>query len=449
MFSCPRTVWVRLVLTGLACLQSARLPAADWPQWMGPARDGSWPESGLLSNHDASQARENWRRELGGGYSGPAVVGDAVIVTDFSSGDPAPVNHAGVRDQRRGSERIWCLDAETGAVRWQVEQPCTYRISYASGPRATPTVSEGLVYCLGASGWLQCVRLSDGERVWSHDLTRYTGGVPWWGFSSHPLVEGELVICLVGGPGSTVVAFDRESGTERWRSGSASDPGYSAVNVGEFEGRRQLLAWDADQLRGLDPDGGRELWSYPLAPEFKMSIGMPHLADGIVFAGGKGRISAGIRLLPGGREVAEVWRGKSTSGLSPSNSPPVVREGVIYGCDCDTGHLRGVDLKTGDRLWESLAPTTGGRPSPHATAFLVQNGARWVLFNDSGDLIFADLNREGYTEYSRTHIIDPTESAYGRTVVWSHPAFAGGRVYVRSHREIRCVDLREISPEDR
>lgn len=442
----PRSLRNWYWLTCVLALVAQPVAADDWPQWMGPHRDGRWNESSLIERLPEGDAPTTWKRELGGGYSGPAVAGGGVFVTDFVSTDPPPANHPGVRDLRRGQERVWCLAADTGEVRWRIERSCTCQMSYAGGPRATPTVADGLVYCLGAAGYLQCLQASDGTELWAHDLTRYTGAPPWSGFSSHPLVEGDLVLCLVGGPGSAVVAFDRKTGVERWRSGSASDPGYSSIQSCDHEGQRLLLAWDADHLRGLEPNLGTELWRFPLAPQFKMSIAMPQVSGDIVFAGGKGRVSAALRLVNGGRAVEPLWRATATTGLSTSNAPPILDEGVIYGCDCDTGHLRGIDLQTGERLWESLQPTTGGRPSPHATVFLVRNGPRWILFNDSGDLIFAELSRHGYTELSRTHAIDPTDNAYGRRVVWSHPAFSGGRVFVRSQKEIKCLDLRATQP---
>ncbi|MFM7162084.1 MAG: PQQ-binding-like beta-propeller repeat protein, partial [Planctomycetaceae bacterium] len=339
-----------LWLTCVLALVTHPVVAEDWPQWMGPHRDGRWNEPGLIEHFPEGKVPTVWRRELAGGYSGPAVAGGAVFVTDFLSSDPPPANHPGVRDLRRGQERVWCLAADTGDVRWQIERPCLCQMSYATGPRATPTVADGLVYCLGAAGFLQCLDVSDGTEVWSQDLTRYTGAPPWWGFSSHPLVEGELVLCLVGGPGSAVVAFDRKTGAERWRSGSASDPGYSSIQAGEQEGQRLLLAWDADHLRGLEPKQGTELWRFPLAPQFKMSIAMPQVHGDIVFAGGKGRVSAALRLVNGGRAIEPLWRATATSGLSTSNAPPVLDEGVIYGCDCDTGALMAVALDDGRRL---------------------------------------------------------------------------------------------------
>ena len=118
---------------------------------------------------------------------------------------------------------------------------------------------------------------------------------------------------------------------------------------------------------------------------------------------------------------------------------------VLYGCDCETGFLTAVDLETGDRLWETGVPTVGSRRGRHGTAFLVREGAtdRFWLFSETGDLILARLTPEAYEELGRINLLAPTGECFGREVVWSHPAFAGGAVFARNDRELVCVPLAE------
>jgi outer membrane protein assembly factor BamB len=124
-----------------------------------------------------------------------------------------------------------------------------------------------------------------------------------------------------------------------------------------------------------------------------------------------------------------------------SNSTPFLEEGTIYGVGCNQGELAAVDLATGKGLWQTFAATTGDRNAGHATAFLVKHGDRFFLFNDQGDLILATLTREKYEELGRFHVLEPTNEGLGRSVVWSHPAFANKCLYARNDKELVCVSL--------
>jgi len=434
---------VLLLLCGLLFVSTVR--GDDWPQWMGPGRDGVWRETGTLERFPQAGPRVLWRTPIAAGYAGPSVAGERVFVMDFVTPDGRGTNNPGARDKLSGVERLLCLDRDTGREVWKIETQVDYNISYAGGPRVTPTVAGDLVYSLGAEGDLLCARVADGSMVWRKDLNdTYKCETPWWGFCGHPLVDGDKLLCLAGGVGSIAIALDRHTGTELWKSLTASDPGYCPPSIIEHAGRRQLLIWTADDLNGLDPETGKVLWTHPLAPKYKMSINIPQKSGDLLFASGIGKVAAALRFNEQGTAVSEVWKGTTTTGVYCANATPLIADGVIYGCDCDSGHLRAVDLKTGKRLWESLKATTNDRPAPHATAFLVRHGDtgnKWVLFNERGELILARLTPQGYEELSRAKVLEATGDAFGRPVVWTHPAFANRCVFVRNDREIVCVSL--------
>ena len=440
----------QLWLIGLAFASFHLAHGDDWPQWMGPRRDGIWREAGITATIPAEGLPVKWRVPVGGGYSGPAVAGGRVYLTDYDRpAGPLP-NAPNNRTQLAGRERVLCFEAATGRPLWEHAYDCRYGISYAAGPRCTPTVSDGKVYSLGAEGNLLCLEAETGRVLWHKDFKQdYSAPTPLWGFCGHPLVEGELLICLVGGPGSVAVAFDKNSGEERWRALSASESGYCPPTMIEHDGRRQLIIWDADNLNALEPDTGRVIWSQPLKPMYGMAIMAPQMAktpEGVVlFASGIGRVGALFRLAADGSGPSVLWRGEPKTAVCCANSTPFIAETAIYGCDCDTGMLTAVDLATGQRLWETLEPTTGGeRRSKHGTAFLVRqappgDGSRVWVFAETGDLILAQLTREGYDELGRMHLLDPTNECFGREVVWSHPAFAERCVFARNDRELICV----------
>jgi outer membrane protein assembly factor BamB len=457
----------RLPAAFIACLAAAlcamMFPAAtrgdDWPQWLGPRRDATWRERGLVAAIPAGGLPVQWRVPIAEGYAGPAVADGRVFVADYVARAGDVANAPNDRTTRAGAERLLCLDAATGRLLWKHEQDCAYSISYASGPRCTPTVADGRVYTLGAEGNLTCLDAATGAVQWAKDFKKdYSAPTPIWGFCGHPLVEGDLLICLVGGPGSVAVAFDRVTGVERWRALTASESGYCPPTMIESGGGRQLVIWDADNLNALDPATGRVLWSQPLKPMYGMSIMAPQVADTprgrVLFASGIGRVGALFALADQPAAPRILWRGEPKSAVYCANSTPFIAGDTLYGCDCETGMLTAVALADGRRLWETLEPTTGGdRRGKHGTAFLVRQAepvtgdpagtTRAWIFSETGDLILARLAPESYAELGRMPLVAPTNECFGREVVWSHPAFAGGCIFVRNDRELVCVSAAE------
>ena len=438
---------VRAALAALILLSIsfAVAVADDWPQWMGPGRDGRWNETGIIDKFPAGGAKILWRTPMAGGYAGPAVAAGKVYVTDYVRSAGEAKNDPGTRPELQGRERVLCLDAASGQVLWKHEYDCTYKISYPAGPRATPMVADGKVYTLGAEGNLLCLDAARGKVLWQKDFkSEYKIEAPFWGFSAHPLVEGNKLICLVGGPGSVAVALDKDSGKDIWKAitTAASDAGYCPPTIVEAGGKRHLLIWDPKKLSSLDPQTGEVYWSEPLEPQYGMSICAPQKAGDYLFTTGIGKLAVLFKLERDKPGLQEVWSAKPNMGVFAANSAPLIDGQTIYGNDCEVGCLRAVDLASGKRLWETFVPTTGGeRRDSHGTAFITKNGSRYFLFSETGDLIIARLSPEKYEEISRAHILEPTGEAFGRPVVWSHPAYAGRCAFIRNDKEIVCVSL--------
>jgi outer membrane protein assembly factor BamB len=428
-------LWAAL---GLLAIGPAR--GEDWPQWLGPRRDSVWRETGIVDRFRSGGPTVKWKVPVAGGYAGPAVADGRVYVADYqTTGDKTP--NPGARNNLDGTERIQCFAAADGKLLWKHEYPCHYNISYAYGPRATPTVSGGKVYLLGAMGDLLCLDAVKGTVLWQKDLKKdYNTTAPMWGFTGHPLVDGQKLICLGGGKGSVAVALDKDTGKELWRALSASEPGYSPPTLIEAGAPRQLLIWHAQAINGLDPETGKVYWSVPLVPDYGMSIMTPRQLGDRLFAGGMGDKSVLLKLAADKPAAEEVWRGSKTTSLAPVNMTPFLEDGHLYGVDTK-GELRCLKLDTGERLWQTYAATTGNRFAQSGTAFLIKNGDRFFIPNEKGDLIIARLSPKGYEEVSRCHLLEPTSDAFGRQVVWSHPAFANRCVYARNDKELVCVSL--------
>ncbi len=242
--------------------------ADDWNQWLGPNRDSVWNESGIITSIPEGGLKAKWRTPISQGFSGPAVAGNRVFVTDYlvEKGDQA--FDPGKRNELLGTERVHCLDLETGKVIWTHSYPCQYSISYGLGPRATPTIDGENVYTLGAEGHLYCFNVADGRVKWMKNLKQDYGvkEAPMWGYAAHPLVVGDQLFCLVGGKGSVAVAFDKNSGDEIWRALDEENIGYCPPTMIHAGGKDQLLIWHAAALNSLNPATGDTYWSVKIAP---------------------------------------------------------------------------------------------------------------------------------------------------------------------------------------
>ena len=414
--------------------------ADDWPQWLGPQRDSVWRETGVMEKFPTGGPPVRWRMPLGGGYAGPAVAGGRVFVTDRVM--------PGKRELPGGGERVLCLDAADGKTLWTHVYTCPYTISYPARPRVMPLVAGGKVYTLGAEGNLCCLDAASGQVCWSRELKKDYGiPAPTWGFDGHPLLDGQRLICLVGGAGSTVVAFDKDNGKELWRALSAKEPGYSSPMLYEAGGRRQLIVWHPQSLNSLDPETGRLYWAEPFAVLSGLTLAAPRKLGDLLFVSAFYNGPMMLRLDAAKPAAKLLWRGTSdspthTDKLHCLMSTPFLEDGYIYGV-CSYGQLRCLRADTGERLWESMVPTGAAaeKNTRWANAFIVKNGDRFFLYNEKGDLIIARLSPRGYEELSRTHLLDPSNSAAGRSIVWSHPAFANRCVYARNDKEIVCVSL--------
>jgi outer membrane protein assembly factor BamB len=434
-----------LFLTLLLSTAAAR--ADDWPQWLGPQRDGIWRETGIIQAFPEAGLNVKWRVPVAAGYSGPSVAGGRVYLTDRQQGKAGSANPF-QRGVIPGNERVLCFEEKTGKVLWQYDYDCPYNLSYPAGPRATPLVHEGKVYTLGAEGHLLCLNTVDGKVIWSRELKKdYAVETPVWGFAAHPLIDGEKLICLVGGSNSVAVAFHKDNGKELWRALSAKEPGYCPPMIYTVGKTRQLIVWHPESINSLDPETGKVFWSQPFPVRSGLSIPTPRLHDDLLFITSFYNGPIMLRLDRDKPAASVVWRGKKTSerdtdGLHSIMPTPYFDGDYIYGL-CSYGQLRGLKAATGERLWETFAATTGGKEVRWANAFLIRNGDRFFLPNEKGELIIARLTPKGYEEISRAKMLDPTNTAAGREVVWSHPAFANRCIYARNDKELICASLAE------
>lgn len=334
---------------GLTVLAMTPLHAADWPQWLGPNRDGVWRETGIVDSFPKNGPKRVWKAEIGAGYAGPAIAGGRVFLADriLAEGARLPGN-AFSTAKVEGTERVVCFNAQTGNEEWKFEYPCLYGISYATGPRCTPTVDSGRVYMLGAMGHLHCLDAKTGKKIWKKNFVKeYETTVPVWGFAAHPLVDGNKLICLVGGSdGRLVIALDKLTGKEIWTALDCSgDFGYCPPMIYEFAGKRQLIIWHSQAIVGLDPQTGKKLWSVPFKSRSSLTVPTPRAVAGdhlFISAFYNGSILLHIKAY----SAQVVWRGTGkgekpdqTADVHSIMTTPVINGDYAYSV-CSYGELR-------------------------------------------------------------------------------------------------------------
>ncbi len=402
----------------------------DWPQWRGPNRDAIWNAEGIVDQLPVGQMPLEWSVDIGPGYSGPTVADGRVYITDRL-----------IEDGNRQLERILCFDSATGKKVWSQEYEASYQIGYTAGPRASVTVVDGLAYSVGAMGHFYCLNAATGEIVWSRDLSQdYQIEMPIWGIAAAPLAYGNLIIQQVGGAdGATVVAFDRMTGKEVWKSLNERI-GYSSPVITQQNGKDVLVVWTGESLSGLDPTNGVLFWAHPMPPT-RMPIGIatPSMDRDLIYVSSFYDGSLMLRALSDQTNVELVWRilgpdEQKTKALHSMIGTPIVQDGYVYGFD-SYGQFRCLNALTGERIWESQDAVPKARWS---TVHMVRQADRVWMFNERGELLLTKVSPQGLEILSRSQLIQPTSDQLSQRggVCWSHPAFAEQSVFARNDKQL-------------
>ncbi len=389
-------------------------PVGDYPQFLGPGRDGSLPESQLSPDWSAEPPRELWRRPIGAGWSAFAVSG----------------RYAVTQEQRGDDEVVSCYDRLTGEPVWAHAARARHEDALGGpGPRATPTIADGRVYALGATGLLHALDLETGSALWSIDILEDSGANrPVYGVSGSPLVHGDQVVVLAGGAsGRSLIAYDRATGERVW-SGGDDPAAYSSPIKVSLAGIEQIVVLTQSNVVGHDATTGSRLWAFPW-PEGTEKVSQPVVLPGdrLFLSSGYG---VGGKLLEignrDGKLVARlVWE---TIALKAKFTNVVHRDGYLYGLD--DGRLACIDLETGQRRWK------GGRYG-HGQTILARD--LLLVQGEAGDVALVDASPAGYVERGRIHAL--------RGKTWNHPALAGRHLLVRNDVEAACYELPQTAEE--
>jgi outer membrane protein assembly factor BamB len=403
-------------IAGLLVLTTAAaINAADWPQFLGPDRNGISAETGLIDAFPKGGPKLIWRVPGGVGMSGIAIQdGRALTLV-----------------QKDGQQWLIALDAQSGKTLWETPLAPEYENQMGNGSRATPTIVEGKVFTFTGEGILSAHNFAEGKPLWSHDVVADHGGEPAdYGMACSPLVVGKLVIVTAGAPKAAVVAYDADSGKEAWAVGDEL-AGYSSPALLTVGGKQQVVAYTGSAILGIQPTDGTQLWRYEYETDFACNIATPLAVESGVFcSSGENHGAVLLGLKPAGTTFTAkpVWESQGAqSTLRAEWQTPLLLDGYLYGFD-NVGsagpvtHLTCIEAATGKRMWQQPRFGKGN---------LIAADGKLFISTMKGELVIARATPKGYDELGRATILGQTRQA---------PALADGRIYLRDDKEIVCVE---------
>jgi outer membrane protein assembly factor BamB len=384
--------------------------ADDWPCWRGPHHDGISRETGLLPTWPPQGPKVLWRANLTGGYSSVVVAGGRLF-TQAKDGN---------------EDLVLCFDARTGARLWEYRYRCDYSEypsldkRFLTGPKATPAVDGGRVYATGNTGRLQCLDARSGKLVWEKDLLKLDDRpCPEYGYSSSPLIVGDLLFVHPGGrKGNSVAALAKRDGRVVWQ---ALDDriGWATPVYIRFSGEPQVVYFTGQGAVGVSPTDGTFRWRYDWKTDFDINAATPVYADGCLFLSSNYG-SGGVLLRLKEKDYPEVvWKSRAMENHFATS---VLYKGHLYGFS--GSRLRCVEFKTGAVKWDKGGLSKG--------SLLVADG-RLIVLGEQGQLVLAEATPAGYRERARWRALDGT--------CWSVPVLADGRLYVRNEKRLLALDL--------
>ncbi len=394
-------------------LTTPSLIAGDWPQILGPQRNGIAVKETLRSQWTSGKLTPAWTAPCGSGLAGVAVAEGTVVLFH----------------RQNDEETLSAFDAETGKPRWNRGFATTFQAAIVDddGPRAVPTIAGQRVFAYGAQGRLMCVDLKTGEALWNRETHKeYAAPGGYFGAGSAPLVEGNLVIVNVGGPkGAGVVAFDVATGKPIWKT-SDELASYAAPIAATIGAQRRVLVITRYQLLGLDPVDGQELFRVPFGARGPTVNGASPvlIGDSALLTASYGIGAKFVRLAT--KSATVTWENEL---LSSQYTTPIVYQGLVYGID---GRQDGgpVSLKCFDPIPQKLIWEQDGL----VYATLIAAGDQLLVMQTDGILRVVALGKGQYVEKANLKLMPGTTRAL--------PALANGRLYIRNERMLACFDLR-------
>jgi outer membrane protein assembly factor BamB len=406
----------------LATLAVSLLHAADWTCYRGPDGDGVVKEKNLNFDWPATGPSRLWTANLGDGgggtFGGPVIVGGRVYVPSRTA------NFTGGKDASKDS--LVCLNSADGKELWRFEfdSPAAAQIGYGSGPRASPLVHDGLVYQLSAFGMLVCVDADKGQKLWERNLiVDFNGFIPKFGVAAAPVIDGELLICEPGGKDAALVALDRHTGKEVWRSGE-SKSSYAPPQLVTLCGVRQILAYPFNGVVGLNIADGKELWRIRYDDQKNIASPIVHHDTITVSNVSYGMSQFEISNKDGKWAATKKW---TNEALRLDTCAPIKEGEHIYAYLYNKKEVNCISLADGSVTW-----TAKFEGAENAQLLLAAPG-RLIATMDTGILALFEVTPKAGVEKYRFQAVG--KNAFGC------PVIADGRLFVRDTQKLECFSL--------
>jgi len=417
---------ILLCPVGLLALGPACAFARDWPQWRGPDRTGLSQETGLLKAWPKDGPKLLWQvKQVGSGYSTPAVAADRIYVLGSEGLDNEFVEALSLQD----GKRVW--STRLGNVGNPKQNP-----NFPTA-RSTPTVDGDRLYALGSDGDLACVETGTGKVQWRKSLRTDFGGKPGdWAYAESPLVDGDALVCTPGGADATLVCLNKKTGAVIWKSPvpGGDDAAYASPIIVEAVGVRQYVQVLKKGLVGVEAKTGKFLWRYDrIVSRFGANIPTPLASDGFIYSAGAGTGGGLIKLKArgGAVETEEVY----FSPKLPTAIGGEVKTGdLLFGTTGEA--LVCLDFATGERKWEDRAL---------GAAALCYADGRLYLHGENGEVALVEAAADGYHEKGRFSPPDPPKHSNHMEKSWAYPVVANGRLLIRDHGSLWCYDVKQVN----
>jgi outer membrane protein assembly factor BamB len=397
----------------------------DWPQWRGPERTGLSRETGLLKEWSKDGPEMLWKqKDIGGGYSTPAVVGDRIyLMVD-----------------RGGKEFALALSVKDGAEVWAT---AVGKVGPNQGPqypgaRSTPTVDGERIYVLGSDGDLACLDRETGKIVWSRSLRKQFGGKPgMWAYAESVLIDGDTLVCTPGGKDATLAALNKKDGETIWKcsvpGGDAA--GYASVIVAEVGGVRQYVQFVATGVVGVDARTGKFLWRFNKTTDPAANIPTPVFHDDCVFTS-TSRNGSGLNRIKVAADAVSTEQVYFKKMPLNSIGGVVLVGDYLYGTGAN-GDLTCVDFKSGDIKWHHACVQSAALTYADGMLYVRGQGGSGFGKEKPPWIALVEATPDAYKEKGRFQQPD-----HGNMPAWPHPVVANGRLYLRDGGVLLCYNIK-------
>lgn len=412
-----------VLLAGLPLSPSPALAAADWPFYRGPHGDGV-AESAVGQPWDSAGPKQVWKVDASNGFSSLTVSGGLAVTMMTRDFEGSPTEFCVALDAATGRE-LWAAPLKIAKYQGGGDAG-TGDNGGGDGPRSTPTIADGKVYAYGSNCDLYCFDAERGKAVWNVDVLReYKGKNIAWSNASSPLLEGGLVIVGGGGKGAAFLAFDKDTGKLKWKSGDDTIT-HATPTPAVIHGQPQIIFFMKSGLVSVAPKDGKILWQQEFP--FKVSTAASPVVSGDVVycSAGYGVGSAAYEVKKAGQsyETHELWR-KEGDDLCNHWSTPVCRDGYLYGMfsfkKFGSGPVKCVNIRTGEEKWSKEGFGPGN---------VILSKDKLLALSDKGELVMIDAQPDAYKELARADVLD------GKC--WSTPTLANGFIFARSTKQAAC-----------